>query len=138
MLVRLWASVENLQLSGYYGVQNIRSQNIGEADTHLFVVRYNSVTSKTTETYDDSGMAEIEQTTKGLGRSFTIGFDGGFDSFTDIDPIKADYMVFFESGNRYTGRLFKINRLIRDDNYKEYVQMRCTQVEEQGTGARNK
>lgn len=138
MLVRLWAGIKNKNQDGGEGVQPIRDQNIGGMDTHEFIVRYISVIGKTNRVFGDAFDVSFPSTmTKGLGRQYDLAFSTAFDSMVDINPIKADYFIYMENTNAYNGRLFKINRIIRDDNHKEFAIIKCTEIEEKGTGATN-
>lgn len=139
-LLTLWSGKKTI---GSYLMQ-IRAVNIDKnnknspIDTDEFIVRYDSVISKFNRTFSNSfgaGYDSLENT--GLGKSFEGGFDNGFDSTVDMYPIKADYFVFLQSGNSdaYRGRLYRINRVLPDDNAKKWVLLRCSEVEEVGFGA---
>jgi hypothetical protein len=134
-IIRLWAWKK--PTSQY--IMAIRSVNAekGIIDTDEFGVRYNSVVGKFYRGFAkgfDSG--EDSYKSDGLGKSFDGGFDNGQDSQVDIYPIKSDYFVFLENGNTNQGRLYKINRVIIDDDNNEFVIFRCMEIEEQGTGAK--
>ena len=126
-LIRLWSGIKVLNPDGFMsGLAVVRGQTTSNLETHEFKVRYNSVVNHN---------INANPSTEGLGRSFNVGFQSSFDSILDLDPIKSDYFVFVESGSRTYGRLFKILRVIRDDNNKEWLNIRCSQIEEQGSGA---
>lgn len=135
-LIRLWAQIIPLNISREQGLAPIRSQNTDDSDTHDFVVRWTSVKGVRALAFADGyGLSYENDTSQGLGRQFDRGFDGAFDSWIDFDPVKASYFVYVEGNEAYQGRLFKINRVVRDDNYKEFVMLRTSQTEERGTGA---
>jgi hypothetical protein len=118
---------------------NIEKYNYNSPiSTDEFGVRFSSVISKFQRTFDsgyESGVDSLEN--GGMGRKFSIGYDNGFNSLTDMYPIKSDYFVFLQSGNSdaYRGRLYRINRIVRDDNLKEFVILQCSEDEERGLGA---
>lgn len=124
-LTRIWCGLKVInEQSIVSGTSNVRGQNISLIDTHEFLMRYSSV------------IGTIIGSTQGLSRAFSSGFSKGFDSILDTDPIKREYFLFLEDGggNTQRGRLFRINRVIRDENYKKYFRIKATQLEEQGTG----
>jgi hypothetical protein len=138
-LITLWAGKRS---TGNF-IYQIRSMNNdsmnSSADTDEFFVRFDAVVSKFNRTFDvDFGESFDSNENNGLSRQFDQSFDNGFDSLIDMYPIKADYFIFLTNGNSdaYRGRRYKINRIIRDDNTKELVVMRCTEIEEVGLGAK--
>ncbi len=140
-LLTLWSGKK--QIGNY--LMMIRSVNTEKynsnspVSTDEFVVRYDSVISKFYRTFTDGfdGTSFDSQKSQGMGKAFELGFDNGYKSLVDIYPIKTDYFVFLQSGNSdaYRGRLYKINRIIIDDNTKELVILQCSLMEEQGLGA---
>lgn len=140
-LVRLWAGVKLINENTIIGgVPVVRGVNISELNSHEFLVRYSSIVGRLQTAqmgigYNNGFNVGIDDT-HGLSKEFDLGFDSGFDSILDIDPIKKEYFIFLEdgAGNRTRGRLFKINRVVRDEVFKKYFKIKCTQVEEQGTG----
>lgn len=72
---------------------------------------------------------------KNLGKAFTGGFTGGFDSLEDLYPIKSDFFVFLKYKSSNNGRRYKINKLVRDDNTKEFMILQCVEEQEEGLGA---
>lgn len=114
----LWAFIETLNPGGTnFGNEAIRYQNVGTEDTHKITIRTSGLLS--------------------LGKSFTSAFDSGFDNIKDENELKANYYIFHQTYGTIRGRLFKINRIMRDEHYKEFVLLRCSEIEEQGTGAYN-
>jgi hypothetical protein len=139
-LVSLWSWKK--QIGAY--LMLIRSQNVEKYNSNApissdeFGVRWNSVISKLYRTFSrgfDEGLDSFEK--DGMGRSFSGGYDNGYDSLIDMYPIKSDYFVFLQNGNvdAYRGRRYKINRIVRDDNLKEFVILQCSEIEEVGLGA---
>ena len=124
-LARIWAEVKLINPNSIIsGIANVRGVNISDSDSHEFVVRFSSAV----------GM--VSGSTKGLSREFDLAFSASFDSMLDTDPVKREYFIFLEdgAGNRTRGRLFKINRMQRDEVYKKFIKIKTTQMEEQGTG----
>jgi hypothetical protein len=116
-VARVWAWKKRIgnYLMAIRAVNTEKSNSNAPTDTDEFGVRYCAI--------------------KNIGKAFSSGFSTGMDSSEDLYPIKADYYVFLEYKNSNTGRLYKINRVIRDDNYKEFAILKCIEVEEQGLGA---
>ena len=139
-LVTLWSGKKSI---GSY-LMFIRSVNAEKyssnapLSTDEFKVRWSSVVSKLYRTFSSAFEESLDSLEKnGVGRSFDGGYDNNFDSLIDIFPIKTDYFVFLQKGNSdtYRGRLYKINRVIRDDDNEEFIKMQCTEIEEVGLGA---
>jgi len=120
-LLRLWASKKSINKSGF--IQAIRGVNAGgNTDTDEFTVRWVSLISR------------YSAGSQGLGRQFDDAFGNGLDNSIDIYAAKADYFIFLEEGSQTKGRLYRINKILRDDRNKEFVLLRCSEEEEQGTG----
>jgi len=117
-VITLWAFIEILNKTGTnFGTESIKYQNIGTEDTHKITLR-------------TSGLL-------GLGKSFTSGFSIGVNTIKDENELKANYFIFHQRYSTIRGRLLKINRIMRDEQFNEFVTLRCGEVEEQGTGAFN-
>jgi len=117
-IVSLWARIEVLNPRGVnFGVSPVRQQNVGDEDTHRITVR-------------TSGLLSI-------GKAFTSAFSDGFDNIRNIDinVIKADYFLFHQTSSSVKGRSMRINRIMNDEDFKEFITLRCSEIEEQGTGA---
>jgi hypothetical protein len=95
-------------------VETIRGQSQEDAVTHEILVRWESV--------------------RGLGAAFSAGFDAGFDTVKQINPIKSDYFLFVKSGSDYRGRRFQVMETRWDERNHEYLRLRCKELEEVGTG----
>ena len=139
-LISLWSGKK--QIGNYLmmirSVNTEKSNSNSPISTDEFIVRHDSIISKFYRTFADgfSNNGFDSQKSQGMGRSFEIGFDNGFDSLIDMYPVKTDYFVFLQSGNSdaYRGRLYKINRIVIDDNTKELAILQCSLMEEQGLG----
>jgi hypothetical protein len=70
-----------------------------------------------------------------LGKAFTKGFSYGFKRRESINPIKGDYFLFVEDGNSYTGRMFRVKGMARDEEDQTWMLIQLNEIEEQGTGA---
>lgn len=117
-LTTVWAGMEERSnLLSFIQGQYIRGVQTGEADTHEFIVRRSAV-------YFD------------LNKEFDKSFSSAFDIISDLNPLKSDNFIFLQgnSGSSTSGRRFRINRARVDDNHKEYVKIRTTEIEEVGTG----
>ena len=116
VLTTVWSNIrESRQLLNFGAI--VRGEQIeSDLDTHEFMVRYSSV--------------------KSLGKGWATAFDENFNIIEDINPLKSDYFILMNEGSSpyNKGRLFKVNRLKRDDNYKTYIKIRTTEIEERGTG----
>jgi hypothetical protein len=139
-LIRIWSQIIPKKLTNTQGgPMPVRTGSDDEVDivTHEFVVRHSSVISKYSHAFNE-GYDEgyVVNNSQGMGREYSIAFAIAFDSITDINPIKANYYIFHEAGRQDRGRLFKILRVVRDDNLKEYISILCQELEEQGTGGR--
>lgn len=137
-LVRLWAAVKVINPDSIIaGIANVRGVNISDTDSHEFMVRFSSVVGITSRGFFDGyGDGFNANFTGGLGREFDTAFSTSVDSIVDVDPIKKEYFIFLEdgAGNTTRGRLFKINRVFRDETFKKFIKIKATQIEEQGTG----
>ena len=115
ILTTIWAGIRETSDYGRY-ISSIRGENVDDKIvTHEFIVRYVAV--------------------KNLGKAFGSGFASGFDSIEDLNPLKSDHFIFLQNGSAVKGRLFKIIETKRDDDRKEWLKIRCKEIEEQGTGA---
>lgn len=108
-LTTVWAGIENIS-DGQY----IRSIQSEEKITHAFLIRHVAV--------------------ENLGKAFTNGFDSGFESIADLNPIKSDWFIFMQSSSSVKGRLFRVRRSKNKDERNIYLKIYCEEIEEQGTG----
>ncbi len=113
-LTTIWAGINALKTEFREFVEIIRGQSLDLAPTHEIVVR--------------------EIAVRNLGISYGKGFDTGFDSIADLNPLKSDYFIFLEEGSAVKGRLFKIMKILRDEVRREYIRFRVMEIEEHGTG----
>lgn len=117
-ITTLWAFIEVLNPGGTnFGTAPVRYQNTGTEDTHKITVR-------------TAGLLSI-------GKAFTSGFTTGFKTIPFEDELKSDFFLFHQTASSSIGRLFRINRFMKDEHYKEFIVLRCSEIEEQGTGAFN-
>lgn len=134
-LVRLWAKLDYVRTGNVAGYYPIRGTNDEINESHRFIVRYSSTIARTGRGFGDSFGSGVDAwNTEGLGREFNRAFSEGFDTITDMNPIKADYFVFLERENQYTGKLFRIAKVIPDDVHKKIITIKCIEEEERGTG----
>ena len=113
-LTTIWAGIRETSDYGRY-ISSIRGETVDDKTiTHEFIVRYVAV--------------------KNLGKAFGSGFASGFDSIEDLNPLKSDHFIFLQNGSTVKGRLFEIIETKRDDDRKEWLKIRCKEIEEQGTG----
>jgi hypothetical protein len=111
-ILDFWMGLENE--SAY--LRAVRGENTsGEGITQIGIARFS--------------------TFENLGAAFAKGYSFGFKRIASINPIKGDYFLFVENGNSYTGRLFKIKGMARDEKDKSWMRMQLQEIEEQGTGA---
>lgn len=135
-LFRLWGSIKNRKEQGIHGLQPVRLENTGDVDTHEVLLRYSSIYNRRSQAYGDGfNFAYNADTSKGAGKEFDTAFSTDFNSIADFNPIKTDMFVYMEGNSPDAGRMFRINRILRDDTYKEWVKLVLTEVEEKGTGA---
>jgi len=140
-LLTLWAGKKQVGsfIMQIRSVNAEKSNNNSPIDTDEFKVRYDSIVSNFERTFAKGFQTGFDShKSNGMGKRFDNGFDNGFDSLIDMFPVKADYFVFLQSGNNdaYRGRLYKINRIVLDDNTKEFALLRCNEVQEMGLGAK--
>ncbi len=95
-------------------VESIKGENVRGRPAHEFTVRMSAI--------------------KNLGKSFTNGFDTGFDTVSDINPIKKDMFIFLQKSSADVGRRFQIVGARHDDNNSEFSKIRAREMEEIGTG----
>ena len=112
-LTTVWAGIKGVKLFSDFAAV-IRGESLSDQDTHEFKVRFSSVEK--------------------LGSEFDASFSADFDSIPDLNPLKSDYFIFLRAGSSVKGRRFKIVRLRRDENHREFLLFRCREVEEVGTG----
>lgn len=135
-LIRIYAGIKSVNKTGSGGIQPERHENTADIDTHEFIVRYDSVVGRTERAFGDGFDIGYESNySEGMGRAFDRGFSDGFDSIIDINPVKINHYVYFEHTSAYNGRMFRINRVIRDDDYQEWALLKCSEIFEKGTGA---
>lgn len=116
-LLTIWAEIKDKSGSANY-IKEIRGVNsdVAEVADTIFTIRYESV--------------------RYLGRAFSSAYSEDYDSIEDINPVKSDYFIFLQIGNNVNrGRSYKILGTKRDDDRKEWLEIRCMEVEEKGTGA---
>lgn len=108
LIKELWAElIESSALTSNY-VRAIRSQNTEEFDTHYFKIRKSSMDL--------------------IGAEFTQAFGDGFDAGSRSTPIKSDYYIKLLRGT--ATRLFRVTGTQVDDQNKEYIKIRTSEVEE--------
>lgn len=137
LLTRIWAQTKVFfEDSSTGGIAIVRGVGISDLETHEFKVRYSAVIGITerglTDAFSPSEFSSYASA--GLSKEFDKSFDSQFDSVIDMDPVKSDYFIFLESGTRTKGRLFRINRIVRDENFKEYLKIKCYLIDERGVG----
>lgn len=134
-LIRLWAHLQHVRTGNVAGFHPIRGTNDEIYESHQFTVRYSSIVGKRSNAFADGfGSGFNSYGSKGLGRQFTEAFSTAFDSIIDMNPIKADYFVFLERENQWTGKLFRITKIITDEGHRNTVIIKCMEQEERGTG----
>jgi len=141
-LIRLWAGVKRLnEDSSIGGIMAIRGVNVSDIETHEIIVRYGSVISKRDQGFSGSfGTEEFspQDRSRGMSKEFDFNFSDSFESILDFNPIKSDYFVFWElGGSGKRGKLLQIKRVVVDESNKEYVKIKCVEIEEKGTGWNN-
>lgn len=112
-MATVYAGINNI-ISVQNNISYIRGNNIEDAPTHEFIIRYSSI--------------------KNFGKKFTSGFSIGFDSIEDFNPIKTDYFIFLNMGSSLKGRLFQIISTRRDEERKEWFNIKAKEIEELGIG----
>jgi len=113
-LSTIWAAITKAKNIGQFA-KYIRGEAITDKiPTHEFKVRWVAV--------------------QNFGREYLSAFSTAFDSIADLMPLKSDYFIFLESGSNVKGRLFKIMELSRDENNKEYIDIKAMEIEEKGSG----
>ena len=112
-LLTIWAAVKSASEYLAY-VMAKGGANLNKIDTHIMTVRFSSV--------------------QYLGTAYASGFSAGFDTMEDLQPLKRDYFIFLRNGSSIKGRLFQINALQRDEKNREFMKIKVTEIEEQGTG----
>ena len=114
-LATLWAGLRETGANiGDVFISVIRGEQVASSITHEFTVRKSSV--------------------EGLGKEFTTAYDIAFKKMADMNPVKSEYFVFMRKTTAYKGRLFRIKTLRMDDNHQEWIKIRCSEIEEHGTG----
>lgn len=108
-LATLWAGIKPVSEGEY-----IRGQQIGKNITHEFKVRRSSVES--------------------LGTEFSSAFSSGYDTISDLMPLKSDYFIFLQRGSSSKGRLFRIRQIVDHNERRELLRIRAEEIEEKGTG----
>ena len=102
--------------------------------SHEFIARRSPLVEVVPGAFDPAfERGPFNQPSPGLGRQFSMGFDGGFDSIVDLNPLKSEYFLLLERGNG-RGRLFRIGRVMDVGERKEYLKIKAEEIEEHGTG----
>jgi len=134
-IVKVWASMKEHSEASQGFVASIRGVNVSDVPTHEFKIRYSAVINSTVRAFGD-GFGEGLDASKrgGLGKSFDSGFEDAFDEAADLNPVKSDYFIFLERGDARKGKLFKVMGTSVDENNREYIRIKCREIEEVGTG----
>lgn len=69
-----------------------------------------------------------------LGTGFSSAFGDGFNTIADLRPLKSEYFIFVERGSTTKGTLLRIRNIVDNDERKEFLNLKCEEIEEQGTG----
>lgn len=69
-----------------------------------------------------------------LGTAFSNAFGDGFDTISDLRPLKSEYFIFVERGTTTKGTLLRIHNIVDNDERREFLNLKCEEIEEQGTG----
>lgn len=113
-LKTVWAEIKpTSRYSSYPGIVRGVNENSQE-ETHKILIR--------------------EVALRGLGAQFARAFASDFKNDEDINKIKNNYYLLLESGSSVKGRRFRINGMQHDEIHREYIQMYCEEIEEEGTG----
>lgn len=111
-IATIWAGIKPVGLTTAQAAY-IRGEQIADVETHEFIVRRSAVSS--------------------LGRDFGDGFGDGFDGIADLAPLKSEWFIFLQRGAT-KGRIFKIERIVDNDERREFLAIKTREVEEIGTG----
>jgi len=112
ILTTIWAGLEPIALTTAQAAY-IRGEQISDIETHEFIVRRDAVSS--------------------LGRGFGKAFGDGFDSIEDLAPLKSEWFIFLKKGTT-KGRIFRISRIVDNNERGEFLKIKTMEVEEIGTG----
>ena len=126
-VLRAWSEFTAIDFSEY-----IRGAQIGSESTHRFIIRRIAVAS--------------------LGNELSKAFGYAFNRVADLGLLKTNYFLFVGSdtvgsefgagfgGLEFTrteelrGRLFQIDDVMDEDERKEFINIRATEIEEQSSG----
>jgi hypothetical protein len=114
-LVSIWCQIVDNSQNDY--LRAIRGVNAAEDITHYIRVRLEAI--------------------KYLGASMTDGFNAGFKTMDDMNPIKSEYFVLLETAIAGRGRRLRILGLARDEANTEFLVLKCSEMRETGTGYGN-
>jgi hypothetical protein len=106
-----WCEIENESVY----IKSIRGEQIQEGVTHILKSRWMAV--------------------KNFGKAFTSGFSAGFDNIRDVNCMKNNHYIFIQESVSYRGRLFKIEGMIRDEQFREWARIQVHEELEMGAGA---
>lgn len=112
-LTTIWAGIKESNFVNLFFSNPVRGEQVDDVETHEFTIRLSSM--------------------QNIGKAYASAFADGFDAMGDINPIKSEYFMKVKSGT-YKGRVFKVMRVRRDDNYKAFIKIRAKEIEEYGTG----
>lgn len=112
-VLTVWMEFKERTFQGT-GTQYVRGEQINESRTHQFICRRIAVAS--------------------LGKAFTKGFNIGFDSIEDLNPLKGEYYLMVQRGSTVKGRLFRIRTVNDHEERREYLVIGAEEIEERGTG----
>jgi hypothetical protein len=69
-----------------------------------------------------------------FGPAFTKAYSSAFQNMPSLRSPKAEYFIFIERGSSATGILLRIRRIMDVEERREYVNVLCEEIEEQGAG----
>ena len=130
----VWAE---LKQASYQAVVTapVRGVNEGDVPSHEVVMRHGSVSLINSPAFALGEFdEELHADPGGLGREFARDFGLGFDSITDLCPIKARWFVMVLRGSKIRGRLFRIVGVADPTERREFLHLRVREIEERGTG----
>lgn len=113
-LTTIWGAFNPISHTAYQRWSSIENF---ESISHEFIFRYSAVNTLHTE--------------------YGQAFSGAFDNIADLNPLKGDiYLMVEKSTSGVTkGRLFRIRRILNDEENDEYLSVLSEEIEELGTGA---
>lgn len=113
-LLTVWGAYKPVRFGSFGQTEYIRGEQERHTVTHDFLFRRIAFST--------------------LYTAYSSGYSAGYDTIPDLNVLKSDHYLFVQRGSSVKGRMFRIRRIVDNDERRELIKIGAEEVEELGTG----